>query len=1139
MNKKLFILLLVASLALVVTGVQAQVTTATLLGTVTDMTNAVIPGAQVTATNVDTNLSRAVQTNEEGAYRIEFLPVGSYKLEVNAKGFKVYTRTGLVLEVAQMAQADVVMQIGKTGETVEVNDALPLVNVTNPEIGRTVQPQEIAALPLVNRNVYTLLTLTPGVQKNDTTGVTLGYPEQRTLINGGADGGAGSVNYYLDGGSNITGLRNTGNISPNPDAIQEFRVQTNSYSAEYGRFANGVVNEITKSGTNNWHGSLFEYVRNTIFNANDWGNTTSPKPPLHRNQFGGSVGGPIIHDRTFFFFSYSGLRQITNPFLNGAILPTPAELTGDFSGDYAPGFGIVDPTSPKAAQFFFPGNKIPAGRLDPTAMFILNSLIPKPNVPGTTKWQGFIPNFDDRNEVLLKLDHALSHNHQLTISYFETPGKDTIRAGNNNLPWSTQRLDWRQYNANVSETWTVNDHMINQAWLGYTRNFGGRRNIPGTSLSNLSAPFALGAPFTPQGPFTIQGTPNLPQITVSNFFTLSNAIAGPIAGTNYYSARDVFTYNHGRHSFKFGGELSLDKDIQQTLLNNYGVFSFNGSLTSGTVAKIKQAGNALADFELGIPNSLSQDAPVKGYTNSWYTAFFVQDDIKFTNRLTVNLGLRYDIQTPPTDSGNLNREATFVPGPEVGLPGVVVQSTVNPGAPPGMLFAGDPGVPRGVAQTRKDHFSPRIGFAWDPFGDGKTSIRGGAGIFYGSLSGNLWNTTTNFEPFATRLTFTNAGSTTGATLTQPYRGLKNGDPFPYNGAFNSGGTIFAIDRNYEWPYTYQLNLSVQRQFTKDWSIMAAYVGSLSHNLPFATDINYPVLNVPSATTAAANVLSRRPYTGFAAPTPNIPPFGSILLMRSNQTANYHSFQLSTTKRMGHHFSLSGFYTYGKTFESVQLQNNTTQGGAEDFSNLRLERGRTDDDQRHQFVMSGLWDVSYYNGGSTIARWILNGWNIDPIVQIHSGLPFTVTDGADINLDGTNNDRAILQPGMSPNLSNQSAAQWFNTAAFFVPPPPGSPAGTPATRVLAVNGQPQDGTTPRDFLTGPGFVEVDMALSRNFNITERFKLEFRAEGLNVFNHANLNNPAATVPATSLAPGNFGAITGANTTRVLQLGLRLTF
>src|SRR5205823_4577498 len=374
------------------TGVQAQITSTTLVGTVSDSTGAVVPGAQVSATNVDTNFKRTVQSNGEGAYRLEFLPVGSYKLEVSATGFKAYTRTGIELTVAQIAQADVTLQIGKTGETVEVTDALPLINVTNPEIGRTVQNQEISQLPLVNRNVYTLLTLTPGVQRVASDDVVLGFPEQRTLINGGVDGGAGSVNYYLDGGSNMTGLRNTGNNLPNPDAIREFRVQTNSYSAEYGRYANGVVNVVTKSGTNTWHGSLFEYVRNTMFNANDWGNTVNPKPPLHRNQFGGTVGGPIIHDKTFFFLSYSGLRQITNPFLTGAIVPTVAERNGDFSADG----GIVDPTS--APKKLFTGNVIPVGRRDLVAMNIINNFIPLPNAVNAVtgafnSWQGFISAF--------------------------------------------------------------------------------------------------------------------------------------------------------------------------------------------------------------------------------------------------------------------------------------------------------------------------------------------------------------------------------------------------------------------------------------------------------------------------------------------------------------------------------------------------------------------------------------------------------------------------------------------------------------------------------------------------------------------------------------------------------------------------
>jgi hypothetical protein len=679
--------------------------------------------------------------------------------------------------------------------------------------------------------------------------------------------------------------------------------------------------------------------------------------------------------------------------------------------------------------------------------------------------------------------------------------------------------------------------MINQTWLNYTRNFGGRVNTPQLSLASLGSLF------------TIQGTPSLPQITISggpDTINLGSQIAGPQAGTNFYSIRNVFSLNHGRHALKFGAELSLDKDIQQTLLNNYGVFGFNGSITSGTVTGVKYAGNGFADFLLGVPNSFTQDAPVTGYTNSWYTAFFVQDDWKLNNRLTFNLGLRYDLQTPPVDTGRLNREATFVPGPQVGLPGAVVQSTVNPAAPPGMLFAGDAGVPRGIAQTRKDHFSPRVGFAWDVLGDGKTSVRGAAGVFYGSVSGNQWNTTTNFEPFSIRLTLPNTGNAlTGATLSNPYRGLAGGDPFPYNGTFVNGGGIFGADRNFEWPYTYQLNFSVQHQFAKDFSLMAAYVGSLSHNLPFAVDLNQAFPTV-TATTAAGNILARRPYTAFAATVPGVQPLGAILLMESNQTAQYHGFQLSATKRMSHHFSLSGFYTYNKTLESVQLQNNTSQGGAQDFRNLRAERGRADDDLRHQIVMSGLWELSYYSGGNSIARWVLNGWSVDPILKVHSGYPFTITNGVDANLTGnTGNERASFATAAPPyphNCANPDGSMgapvgtvncWFNTSLYVRNP--------------VTNGVFVDGNMPRNFLDGPGYIDVDLAIARHFKIGERFDLEFRAEGTNVLNRANLNPPGA---AFALAPptggytnpagtSNYGKIISADLTRQLQFGLRLSF
>ena len=722
--RKIHLTLLGLLLALPLAAV-AQITTATIVGTITDSNNASLPSAKVTARNVDTGLTRTVSSGEDGTYRLEFLPVGNYEIEVTATGLKKTTRSGIVLQVNDSVRVDVGLTIGDVTEAVTISEAPPAINTTSAEIGRTIQSAEITNLPLVERNVYALLDLTPGVQSNNngvaaastgTNSLILGFPEQRTLINGGTDGGTGSVNYYLDGGSNMTNLRNTGNVLPNPDAIQEFRVQTNSYNAEYGRFANGIINVLTKSGTNRFRGSLFEFVRNTVFNANDYASLLE-RSPFRRNQFGGVLGGPIKRDKTFFFGSYSGLRQTTSTFLNNAIVPTALERVGDFT---ASGTRPTDPAT--GAVFVCNGvtGVICANRIDPVAARIIKDYIPLANL-ANSRWQGNIPSPFDTNEYLGKVDHQLNEAHRLTFNYFTTAGSNQVRAGGGNLPWASQQFKWRQHNVNLSDVWIISPSKINQAWITYTRNFGGRLNLPATSLGDLGSTFA------------IQGAPSLPQISVAGFFTLSNSIGGPVAGTNFYSIRDVFSWNKGDHSIKLGGELSLNKDIQDTLLNNYGVFTFNNGATR----------NAFADFLLGIPSAITQDAPVTGLTNTWYTAFFLQDDYRVHSRLTLNLGLRWDIQTPPTDP--LNRFVNYVPGRK---------SVVNTIAPTGLLFFGDEGVERGGIPVSYKHVSPRIGFAWDPFGDGKTSLRGGFGIFYGSISGNEWNTMTNTQPFSTRLTST-------------------------------------------------------------------------------------------------------------------------------------------------------------------------------------------------------------------------------------------------------------------------------------------------------------------------------------------------------------------------------------------------
>ncbi|MEO6392237.1 MAG: carboxypeptidase regulatory-like domain-containing protein [Pyrinomonadaceae bacterium] len=1083
----------------------AQITTATITGTISDPTGAQVPAASVTARSVDTGLTRTSVTGEDGTYRLEFLPVGNYTIEVTAvSGFKKALRSGIVLQINDTARVDIALEVGDVNENITISDEASAINTSSAEIGRTIQSAEIANLPLVERNVFTLLDLTPGVQSNNngvatastgTSSFILGYPEQRTLINGGTDGGTGSVNYYLDGGINMTNLRNTGNILPNPDAIQEFRVQTNSYNAEYGRFASGVINVLTKSGTNKFHGSVFEFVRNTVFNANEWGSTLQ-RPPFHRNQFGGTIGGPIKKDKAFFFFSYSGLRQITSAFLSGARVPTALERVGNFTQS------ATKPTDPATNAPFVCNavqHVICPNRLDPVAMRIINTYIPLSNVilaNGNAGWQGNVPTPFNSNEYLAKADYQITADHRLSVSYFNTGGTSTTRAGSPNVPWSTQDSTWRQHSVNASDVWIVSPTKVNQVWLTFSRNFGGRINNPAISLTDLGSSFF------------IQGTPNLPQITVTGYFTLGQQIGGPVAGTNFYSARDVFSWTKGNHSIRFGGEISLNKDIQQTLLNNYGVFSFNGNSTQHTGPTV--AGNALADFLIGIPSAVSQDAPVTGYTNSWYTAAFVQDDYRVSKVLTLNLGLRWDVQTAPTDPQN--RVVNYVPG---------AHSTVIPTAPVGALFYGDPGVERGGIPNSYTHFSPRLGFAWDITGDGKTSLRAAVGQFFGSISGNEWNTMTNFQPFSTRLTFTNINQRTsaqgvplGASLVNPYNAFVGGNPFPYNGTFTTGGSLFPVASNFQWPHTYQMQISVQRQLTKDLVMGAAYVGTYSRELPFARDINYPVLT-PTATAAGANILSRRPN----------PLFGAVLLLQSDQTANYNGLQLTANMRMTHNISFNAFYTYSKTNSSVQLYNSTSQGLAQNYSNLYGDYGAGDTDQRHIFSASLIYKPDYFTASSNpVLRHIFNGWSLSSIIKMRSGLPFTVTNGGvDANLDGNTNDRA--QVIGDPHLSNPTAAMWFNTAAFL--------------RNNVVTGVATDGNSPRNFLYGPNYQAVDLALSRDFNITETIKIRFRAEATNAFNQVNLGLPNATVPANGTISTTFGTITSAAAMRRLQFGARLTF
>lgn len=1110
---------IVCFVALFLTSVlHAQLTTATLVGTVTDPTGAAVPGARVTVVNLDTHFTSTVPSNANGDYRVDLLPVGTYSMTVETAGFKKFIQTNITLTVNQQVHVDASLALGASTETITITEAPPEINLENATVGRTIDVNEVNDLPIVDRNVYSLLPLVPGVQSN-TAGNTLGYPQQVVQINGSTtENNTGAVSYYLDGGLDMTAVRMTGNQLPNPEALAEFNVQTSNYNASYGRMSSGVVSAITKSGTNQFHGALYEFHRETNFGSDPWAppypyTTTAPsRSPVHRNFYGGVLGGPIRKDRTFFFFDYSGFRDLRSSRYSNSILPTTSggttgkgQIAGDFSAllptssgtitsctqtlsaaDKAAGNVVVcNPTTRKP----YAGNII-TDTLDPVALNILKAIPSNTTTQAGPSYIGYVSAPASYNEYMGKIDHQLTKNQRLTASYFYLNGQNTVPQGSS-VPWVSQAQKYDLHVANLSDTYTISANKVNQAWLTYTRSIGGRINSPGKSLTDFGSSFAG------------QGQLSPPQISVTGYFTLSNAIMGPNAGTNFYSFRDLFILNKGNHALSLGGEASLNKDVQLTDLNNYGVWGFASSTTART-------GNALSDYLLGLANSQTQDAPVYAIDNSFFWSLFAQDDWHIRRNLTFNIGVRWDIQTPPTDPQN--KESTFIQG---------AQSTTNPLMPAGELVVGDAGVTRGIVPTRYQHISPRLGFAWDPFGNGKTSVRGGAGVFWGGVSGNEWNSTSNYYPFTLRYTFGVPG-----TLSNPYKNTPS--PFPFNytpgkvAAAAAGTAIFGMAPNFQWPYTYQVTAAVQQQFSKASVLSIAYVGSLARDLPWGIDKNYPVFNAatPTANTTT-NINARRPIdTGL---------LGAINYEESAATSNYNAMQVTFTQRMTKGISIRANYSWTKTMESYGLDS----GSIADGNNLALEKGPTNTDQRNLFVATATWKIDYFKRNRYLDA-AIDGWTLTPIVKLYSGSPFTVNTATDNNQDGNSPDRAnqIANPfdsTITHGSRSKEIYRWFNPAAFCsytLTNPTACPGTGPAG---------SDGTSRRNGYYGPAQRDVDLAVLRDFRLYEGVKLQIRGEATNVFNLVSLNGPNGAINIS----GATNQITSAAQMRLIQVGARLTF
>jgi Carboxypeptidase regulatory-like domain len=1172
---------------LFVADATAQNATAKILGTVTDPQGAVVPGVKVTVTNMATNVSAETSTDKDGFYQVLNLPIGAYQITARHEGFRPLEMVTAPLEINQSFRANLKLEVGAAREQVLVEAQGSGVETVNPTLGQTITSRPIVDMPLNGRNVLTLALLQPGVTEDN--------PDDTSATNGFNIGGGrtDSVTYLLDGGVNNDLLNNGVVYNPNPDAVAEFRILTSNYTAEYGRNGAGVISVVTKSGSNQFHGSAFDYVRNTDFDADPYFNIQAglPRNNLKRNQFGGTIGGPILKNRLFFFVAYQGQRQVQTDVLPEQQIFTTLELQGNFS---QAANGAPDPNVASFLQanpyFLAPGTTpseamINPATFDPAAQAYINATLPngQPMIPSNATGE-FFPSgsaTDNRNELTAKIDFDISSKDKLTgtvgvnraplLSPFGGPGGSfTV----DSAPGFGSITKTNDTFLNVSYTRTFSSALLNEFRVTVAR----RNYQQSQPASNMAA--------LPQFGIASDISTGPPEISFDNGLTLGQDPYGPtfLVGTTYAYA-DTFTWVKGHNTWKFGGGFSA---YQQNTLYAFftdGAFGFAGYAVGGD-----GTGNSLADFLVGAPNNLFEGPNAYSNIRSKATYAFGQDEWRARPNLTLTLGLRYEYSTPKLDTEG--RTFSIVPGD---------QSVKFPDAPLGLVFPGDPGAPRGANFPDKTNFGPRIGFAWSPGSSTKTSIRGGIGIFYDVLKGedNLqFNGAPPFysEPYVTFPCIPSAAnadcpspantpynsplpffSAPWANSTTPFTSnpFPSAPPNPAN-AFNTcassgytcpfynflpaaGGAVYFVKPHLDTPYTYQYNFSIQREMARNLVAEVNYVGSSSKGLTSLEDINPFDLSTISGPNPARilNENQSAAMTAYCANQggPSDCPFENASEFGNFSFAGFNSLEASLTKQNGEsrifgntYFTLG--YTYGHSIDNASgFRNRDSQVP---YYNIGQFRASSDFDVTHRITFSGGWDLPFDRIGGP--RRLLKGWSLYPILSWRTGFPLSINsqlldsfypgdpgpsgagDGylANANFAPGFSKISILNPRNTGSCNNPNTGLtdtgnlYFNCAAFVaVPDIPGSGYGT----------------TPRDFFRGPGRTNLDLTLAKATAINERLNLEIRVDAFNLFNHAEFANPD-----TNLDDATFGQITSTTlgsgtgalqTQRILQLAGRLTF
>jgi Carboxypeptidase regulatory-like domain/TonB dependent receptor-like, beta-barrel len=1074
------------------TGI-AQQETATITGEVKDASGAVVPQAIVTITNVGTNISVKVETNDQGSYTVPSLRPGDYTVSVEKGGFNKTLRSGVTLQVNQFTRIDIVLQTGQVTEVIEVTGGAPLLETETSARGSVIDQRKIVELPLNGRDYNQLALLSPGVLPGTPRLASVNF---KGVLNVTGNRTFNNV-FLLDGVDNISYSNsfrgeNVQLVQPSIEALQEFKIQTNAYSAEFGRSSGAVVNATIKSGSNALHGSLYEFLRNDGLDATNFFSNAlgAPKPVRKRNQFGAAVGGPIVKNKTFWFADYEGLRE-REGVPRVRLVPTAAEKAGLFSS------AVVDPFAPGRPEFSKNSAGqwvIPSNRWDPVGAAIVK-LIPDPNVAGTTIFASTPVTRTRQDQFDVRIDHQFTNNLILFGRYsfvdtntFRPAPLEGLAEGSFNDAFGANLN--RSQGLAIGLTWTMTPSLIGDFRFGWARgnyftyppNFG----INGAEIVGLKN--------VPDDPAIVGG---VPKVNIQGFDAVGRHTSTPQFQTpRSWNPRAIFTWNRGVHFVKFGTEFLHVKTKINDLNATIGRMNFDNRFTN----------RAVGDLLLGLPSQLALTSFTVMDQGQNMQFYFIQDDYKITPKLTLNVGLRYEFATPPVEKENRFANFDAATGKEVF-------------AKDGDLFE------RSLIHPDHNNFAPRIGFAWSAIS--RLVIRGAYGVFYNHTVRQGREGLLGFNPpfLVDNLLQTSVLGSAAVASAAPFR-LVNGYPPGLLDPNSLAPTISrrAQDAFQRTPYIQQYNFGIQYEILKDLLLDVAYVGNKGTKLNGFRNLNQRavITNADGSQSAGA-----RPF----------PAFGDIQWMENRVGSTYNSLQARLEKRFSHGVTGVLSYTWGKALTGSPDHISTSGGGPgfdtgtfrepQDGLNVAADRGLAEFDVKQRLVASYIWELPFGRGrkfGSDLpkaADLILGGWEVSGIHVFQGGLGLTATLGGSsvLNIGGERRARPNLIGNPVLPESQRKVERWFNTDAF-------QPSFNPALQAF--------GNAGVGIMRGPGYVNFDFTFAKNFYITERIRTQFRTEFFNAFNRANFGPPNIARESSG-----FGQILSASNARIIQFGLKLYF